>query len=80
MKDVGDTLEVMKAGILAIYKKDFYAACYELLNDNHIISVDEFNNITNDHETYNALGGNHKGDILYQQVVTKHTAHIEHNA
>ncbi len=78
--EINTNLELMKAGILAMYKKDFYNECYALLADDHIITIDEFNAIAHDHDTYNALGGNHKGDILYKQVVTKHTAHIEHNA
>lgn len=33
--------------------------------------MEEFESITDDHTTYNALGGNHDGDTLFEMVKRK---------
>ena len=37
----------------------------------HTISLDEWEEIDADHEAYNRLGGNHKGDELFRLVKEK---------
>lgn len=64
-------MENLTAGVLSIQGKEFRAKCRELLEPDHVISVDEFEEITEDHDAYNGLGGNHKGDLLFNAVVEK---------
>lgn len=41
-----------------------------------VIIEREFNAITIQHIAYNNLGGNHKGDALYEMVQEKHKKHL----
>jgi len=49
----------------------FYDECRRLLDPNHVITLDEYEQFNKDYEAYKALGGNHRGDILYKSVVVK---------
>lgn len=67
-------LENLTKGILSMQGKQFRADCRELLKPDHILTQDEFLEISNDHEAYNALGGNHTGDMLFDAVRKKFNA------
>lgn len=69
--DMKNELTAVKAGILSVQRKEFYAECRRLLRDNHQITLDEWEEVDADHEAYNGLGGNHKGDALFQMVKIK---------
>lgn len=58
-------LNVLLKGILSIQRKEFLAECCKLLDKDHIITLEEWEELDNDHDTYNGLGGNHKGDELF---------------
>lgn len=45
-----------------------------LLKEDHVITLQEFENITNEHRIYNTLKGNHEGDSLYSLVKVKYEA------
>jgi len=45
-----------------------------LLKDDHIITLQEYENISNEHRIYNSLKGNHEGDALYSLVKVKYEA------
>lgn len=64
-------MEALRMGILSIQGKNFCADCQRLLEDGHVITLDEFQSIDQDHEAYNALGGNHNGDHLFELVKRK---------
>ena len=64
-------LDVLRKGILSMQKKEFIAECQALLAEDHEITLDEWEEIDADHEAYNGLGGNHKGDHLYELVKKK---------
>lgn len=64
-------MEVVTSGILSIQGIHFRSSCRLLLDPSHVITIDEFEQITHDHETYNKLGGNHIGDALFKQVEIK---------
>lgn len=64
-------LENATIGILSIQSKMFYDECRRLLDPNHVITLDEYEQFNKDYEAYKALGGNHRGDILYKSVVVK---------
>jgi hypothetical protein len=42
-----------------------------LLEEGHEITIEEFKDLDKDHDVYNALGGNHNGDHLYDLVKKK---------
>ena len=58
--------------VLTIEGAYFRAECRKLLEKEHIITQEEFNTITLQHDAYNNLGGNHEGDMLFEMVREKH--------
>lgn len=64
-------MNCLKAGLLSMQGKEFRNNCRTLLDEDHTITLDEWEEIDADHEAYNGLGGNHKGDHLYGLVKTK---------
>ena len=55
----------------------FFNECRRLLDANHEISLDEYEQFNKDYEAYKALGGNHRGDTLYRSVVAKFEASLK---
>lgn len=72
MKQIQGELAILKEGMLSIQGKQFKDECRALLEDNHHITLKEFENISNEHRVYNALEGNHEGDDLFKLVATKY--------
>lgn len=68
---VEKNLEALTAGILSMQGKEFRANCRKLLAEDHIITLDEWEELDKDHMAYNGLGGNHKGDHLFLLVKKK---------
>ena len=66
----------MKDDILTIEGAYFRSECRKLLQKEHIITQEEFNTITLEHDAYNSLGGNHEGDMLFEMVREKHRNQI----
>mgnify|MGYP003458818593 FL=1 len=71
ISNLSDEMRSLKKGLLSIQGKEFRANCRKLLEDGHEITLDEWEEIDADHEAYNGLGGNHKGDQLYSLVKKK---------
>lgn len=69
--NVNDKIDVVRDGVLSIQGKQFKNDCRKLLNPDHEITLDEFEEIESDHETYNKMNGNHTGDKLFQMVEQK---------
>ena len=69
--NLNDKIDVVSGGVLSIQGKQFKDDCRKLLNPDHEITLDEFEEIESDHETYNKMGGNHTGDKLFQMVEQK---------
>ncbi len=67
-------LENLTKGILSMQGKQFRADCRALLEQDHELTQDEFLEISKDHDAYNALGGNHTGDMLFEAVQKKFNA------
>lgn len=61
----------LTAGILSIQGKEFRNNCRKLLAEDHVITLDEWEELDKDHMAYNGLGGNHKGDHLFSLVKKK---------
>jgi len=68
---VEKNLAALTAGILSMQGKEFRANCRKLLAEDHIITLDEWEELDKDHMAYNGLGGNHKGDHLFSLVKKK---------
>lgn len=64
-------LNILSKGILSIQRKEFLAECRKLLAEDHAITLEEWEELDNDHEAYNGLGGNHKGDELFNLAKKK---------
>ena len=70
-KDLTDYIETLKEGVLSIQGSHFRKRCYELLQDDRVITLEEFTQLEKDHHVYNSLGGNHRGDELFGLVKIK---------
>lgn len=64
-------IDIFKKGLLSIQGKIFMQECDRLLDENHDITLDEYQQLLDDHDIYNGLGGNHKGDNLFLLVEKK---------
>lgn len=69
--ELANEIKVLKAGLLSIQGRTFKNNCRRLLDPSHEITLEEYEEITKDHEAYNSLGGNHNGDQLYLLVRKK---------
>ena len=68
---VEKNITALTAGILSMQGKEFRNNCRKLLAEDHIITLDEWEELDKDHIAYNGLGGNHKGDHLFSLVKKK---------
>lgn len=66
-----EQIDVLKKGVLSIQGKQFREECERLLEEGYSISLEEFQDLDTDHQVYNNLGGNHKGDSLFDLVKKK---------
>ena len=71
IQNIENSINKIIKGILSVQGQTFRAACRKLLETNHLITVDEYEQMVRDHEAYNSLGGNHIGDNLFKLVETK---------
>lgn len=69
--------EILKQGILSLQREIFLAAGKELLEAGHIISYEEYMAYTQQHTTYNKLGGNHEGDEQFKLVTQKYKSGLK---
>lgn len=74
---IADNVDALKNGVLSMQGKIFKGDCRRLLEPNHIITEEEYEDIVADHNSYNGLGGNHIGDSLFKTVMNKWNAQIE---
>lgn len=72
-----DNVQALKAGVLSMQGKVFKGDCRRLLEPNHLITEEEYEDIVADHKSYNGLGGNHIGDSLFLSVMKKWNAQLE---
>lgn len=72
-----DNVTALKAGVLSMQGKIFKEDCRRLLEPNHIITEEEYEDIVADHKSYNGLDGNHIGDGLFKSVMNKWDKQIE---
>lgn len=72
-----NNLTALTEGILSIQGRQFKEECRALLENDHEITLKEFEHITNEYRIYNALHGNHDGDNLYNLVEIKYRANLK---
>ena len=63
-------------GVLSIQGKDFKSDCRRLLNEEHRITTEEFEELEDEYEVYTGLGGNGRGAALFDAVKTKYMAQL----
>ncbi len=70
-------IDVIKSGMLSLEGRTFKEDCRKLLQDNHRITLAEYEAIQAEHVVYNNLGGNHEGDGLFSMVVAKYQNNLK---
>ncbi len=78
MREIQEDHVILTEGMLSIQGKQFKEDCRELLKEGHVISLNEYEHITHEHDVYNQLHGNHEGDGLYSLVKVKYEASLSH--
>lgn len=73
---VVDNLDKIKEGLLAVQGHEFRNKCRRLLQMEYI-KPEDYEQLESDHRAYNNLGGNHKGDSLFDQVKTKYYSQLQ---
>lgn len=69
--ELQNEIKILKAGLLSVQGRIFKYNCHRLLEQHHGITLEDYEELTKDHEAYNSLGGNHNGDQLYLLVRKK---------
>lgn len=69
-------VDSIKAGVLSLQGTLFKEKCRELLDENHEITLDEYETLQIDHDAYKKLGGNHLGDALFAMVEQKESNNV----
>ena len=64
-------ITALTAGVLSMQGKEFRNNCRKLLAEDHVITLDEWEELDKDHMAYNGLGGIHEGDHLFSLVKKK---------
>ena len=59
--------------VLDVQQKQFLHDCYEFLNLNREISLEEYKNLYTDYNIYTSLGGNGIGTMLFEKVEEKYS-------
>ncbi len=62
---VTNSLDAIRNGLLAVQGHEFRNKCRKLLAQEEI-KPEEYEQLESDHIAYNGLGGNHKGDSLFE--------------
>ena len=76
-KIIHSEIDVIKSGMLSLEGRTFKEDCRKLLQDDHRITLAEFEAISAEHIVYNNLGGNHEGDCLFSMVVAKYQNNLK---
>lgn len=71
-----EEISFVKKGVLSLQGRSFKTQCRELLDPNHVISLSEYELISEEHDVYNSLGGNHEGDVLFDLVDVKYKQNL----
>lgn len=72
IQHLNDNVDILKGGMLSLQGREFKQDCRDLLKEDHVITLIEYENIIEEHRIYNSLGGNHRGDALFAAVQQKY--------
>lgn len=72
-----EEMDAVESGILSLQGKQFKDYCEFLLEPNHYITIDEYEDFEIEYDVYKSLGGNHRGDALHDRVVDKFKAQMK---
>lgn len=78
-KKIHKEIDIIKDGMLSVEGRAFRAECRRLLEEDHVITLNEYEAILAEHVTYNNLGGNHEGDGLFSMVQAKYSNQLNIN-
>lgn len=73
---INEDVTNIKIATSSIQKSDFYDKCHYLLKPDHVITVDEWEDIKEYHKEYNAIGGNSRGDSYFELIQKKVEANL----
>lgn len=76
INNIDKNITKLTSGLLSIQRTTFISTCKELLAPEHKITSDEYERLVQDHDTYNALGGNNIGDKYFSLVEKKFTLSV----
>ena len=71
LTNLNTRLDTITSGLLSVQRTSFENECKRLLDPEHIITIDEYQQLNSDHDIYHSLGGNHSGDHLFSLVEKK---------
>lgn len=71
INDITGVLKDLTRGLLSVQGRQFKEDCKQLLLPEHRLTIDEYQQIIEDHDAYHGLGGNHNGDALFDLVQKK---------
>ena len=71
-EEIHAEINILRDGVLSLQGREFKADCRYLLSEGHRITLNEYENIVEEHRVYNALKGNHEGDALFKMVQAKY--------
>lgn len=74
---LSNNVENLTIGVLSLQGKQFRDECIFLLNPDHFITIDEYQQFEEDYLAYKGLGGNHTGDALHNRIVEKFNNQIK---
>lgn len=77
IEHINESVDILKGGVLSLQGRGFQQACRDLLDDRHVITLAEYEDIVDEHKVYNSLGGNHRGDALFAAVEEKYKSSLK---
>lgn len=76
INELRTSINSITKGLLSMQGRQFRQYCRALLQEEHEITTAEYEQCIQDHDAYNGLGGNHRGDLLFNAVCNKYNTQI----
>lgn len=71
LEKVAGEVRQLRGGLLSVQGNLFRDECRRSLEEDHEITLAEYEQLEEDHSAYNGLGGNHTGDSLFDLATAK---------
>lgn len=72
IKPLEKKIDLLTQGSLSLQRISLIRRCDMLLEKDHVITQEEWDDLNVRHDVYNSLGGNHDGDRKFTDVETKY--------